>query len=43
MTNVRLKLRNFQNEKWADKNSLKQFSRIELVWIYQFSCGYNEQ
>ena len=41
--NVRFKLRNFQNEKWADKNSLKQFLRIELVWIYWFSSSYNEQ
>ena len=35
--NVRLKLRNFQNEKWAGKNRLKQFLRVELAWIYWFS------
>ena len=33
----------FQNEKWADKNSLKQFLCIELEWINRFSCSYNEQ
>ena len=36
-------LRNFQNEKWADKNSLKQLLWIELAWIYRFSCSCNEQ
>ena len=29
--NMRFKLRNFQNEKRADKNSSKQFLRIELA------------
>ena len=38
-----MKLKNFQNEKWADKNSLKQFLWIELAWIYRFSCSDNEQ
>ena len=34
----------FQNEKWTDKNSLKQLLWIaELAWIYRFSCSYNEQ
>ena len=39
--NVRFKVIKFQDEKWADKNSLKQFL-TELAWIYRFSCSYNE-
>ena len=34
---------NFQNEKWADKHSLKQLLWIKLSWIYRFSCSSNEQ
>ena len=37
MANVRFKLRNFQNEKWAGKNRLKQFLWVELAWMYRFS------
>ena len=37
------KLKNFQNEKWADKHSLKQLFWIKLSWIYRFSCSSNEQ
>ena len=33
---VRFNLRNFLNEKWVDKNSLKQLLWIELAWIYRF-------
>ena len=29
--NVRFKLRIFQNRKWADKNSLKQFLRVKIA------------
>ena len=41
--NMRIKLRNFQSRKRADKNSSKQFLWIELVWIYRFLCSHNEQ
>ena len=34
--NVRFNLSNFQNKKWADKNSSKQLLWIELAWIYRF-------
>ena len=37
MANVRFKLRNFQNEKWAGKNRLKQLLWVELAWVYRFS------
>ena len=36
---MRFKSRNFKNEKWGDKNSLKQLLWIELAWIYRFSCS----
>ena len=35
-------LRNFQNKKWIDKNSLRHFLWIELEWIYRFSFSCNE-
>ena len=40
---VRFKVRDSQNRKWADENSLKQFLCIKLAWTHWFPFGYDEQ